>query len=272
MKSKCSISGNELDILKIINVNFIQNLQDYFAKSMDISMQSFTNGIAVTNPSNFIDFCSKHTQSSAEGKKRCEECFKKWVNAVSKEKKLVMFKCHAGLSNFGIPIIVDKNLVGIELGGKVLTKEADEKHFRKLAKELGIDEEKYVEASKELRIIPAEIFQGIAEALYITINNAASIAFANHKLSKVGINYKIQRNVAIEEWLTLNYEKARQPLSAREFEILKLLVMGKSNTEIAKDLFISTHTVKAHVSSIIEKFMVEDRVQVAVKAVREGLI
>ena len=62
------------------------------------------------------------------------------------------------------------------------------------------------------------------------------------------------------------------PITEREFEVLKLIVLGKSNTEIAKDLFISVHTVKAHVSSILEKFSVEDRVQVAVKAIREGLV
>lgn len=62
------------------------------------------------------------------------------------------------------------------------------------------------------------------------------------------------------------------PLTEREFEVLKHLVAGKSNTEIAKELIVSVHTAKAHVCSILQKMCVNDRVQAAVKAVKEGMI
>lgn len=61
-------------------------------------------------------------------------------------------------------------------------------------------------------------------------------------------------------------------LTERELEVLRLLVQGKSNTEIAKDLIVSVHTAKAHVCSILQKLCVDDRVQAAVKAIRENLI
>lgn len=61
-------------------------------------------------------------------------------------------------------------------------------------------------------------------------------------------------------------------LTNREYEILKLLIMGKSNIEIAEKLFLSVHTVKIHVRSILGKMAVKRRVQAAVKAVREELV
>lgn len=67
-------------------------------------------------------------------------------------------------------------------------------------------------------------------------------------------------------------EEGRVPLTEREFEVLKHLVDGKSNTEIAKELIVSVHTAKAHVCSILQKMCVNDRVQAAVKAVKEGLV
>jgi DNA-binding NarL/FixJ family response regulator len=67
-------------------------------------------------------------------------------------------------------------------------------------------------------------------------------------------------------------EQARVPLTEREFEVLKHLVAGKSNTEIAKELIVSVHTAKAHVCSILQKMCVNDRVQAAVKAVKEGMV
>lgn len=61
-------------------------------------------------------------------------------------------------------------------------------------------------------------------------------------------------------------------LTEREYEVLKLLVDGKSNSQIADILSISEHTSKAHVCNIIQKLVVDDRTQAAVKAIREGLV
>jgi two-component system, NarL family, response regulator LiaR len=61
-------------------------------------------------------------------------------------------------------------------------------------------------------------------------------------------------------------------LSKREREVLQLLSEGKSNSAIAAALGITPHTAKAHVKNIFEKLLVSDRVQAAVKAVKEGLL
>ncbi len=70
------------------------------------------------------------------------------------------------------------------------------------------------------------------------------------------------------------YEKSdsKEKLTEREMQVLQLLVKGKSNTEIAKDLIVSVHTAKAHVCSILQKLCVDDRVQAAVKAIKENLV
>ena len=60
-------------------------------------------------------------------------------------------------------------------------------------------------------------------------------------------------------------------LSERELEILRLLAQGRDNDEIAEALVISPRTVKNHVSSILTKLQMENRVQAAVYAVRRGL-
>jgi DNA-binding NarL/FixJ family response regulator len=61
-------------------------------------------------------------------------------------------------------------------------------------------------------------------------------------------------------------------LTPREFEILELIARGMDNVEIARTLFLSQHTVKNHVSSILVKLQVENRIQAAVRAVRRGIV
>ena len=69
-----------------------------------------------------------------------------------------------------------------------------------------------------------------------------------------------------------NFKAQHSNLTEREYEVLKLVVDGNSNNEIAKALTISEHTAKAHVCNIIQKLVVDDRTQAAVKALREGLV
>ncbi len=68
------------------------------------------------------------------------------------------------------------------------------------------------------------------------------------------------------------FKEQHSNLTQREYEVLKLVVDGKSNMEIAEELMISEHTAKAHVCNIIQKLVVDDRTQAAVKALKEGLV
>ena len=72
-----------------------------------------------------------------------------------------------------------------------------------------------------------------------------------------------------------NKDGAFTPLSdltGREMEILKLIADGLSNNEIAKQLVISLHTVKGHVSNILSKLHLADRTQAAVYAWQNGVV
>lgn len=68
------------------------------------------------------------------------------------------------------------------------------------------------------------------------------------------------------------FREQHSNLTQREYEVLKLVVDGKSNFEIAQLLTISEHTAKAHVCNIMQKLVVDDRTQAAVKALKEGLV
>lgn len=74
----------------------------------------------------------------------------------------------------------------------------------------------------------------------------------------------------------LNYEVDEAhntyDLTTREKQILKLITEGYSNMEIAKMLVISVNTTKAHVASILQKLEVDDRLQAALKAIKNKIV
>ena len=72
---------------------------------------------------------------------------------------------------------------------------------------------------------------------------------------------------------TITYKPERDyGLTSREAQILKLITEGYSNNEIANELFVSINTTKAHVASILQKLEVDDRLQAALKALKERLV
>lgn len=250
----------------------MQNLQDFFAKSLNLSLLCIYKNKWITEPSNINSFCLEYTRKSPKGSIKCNECNIQIEKQAKKEGKPIITKCHAGLTVFAAPMMLDSKYLGCVLGGGILTDLPNQNHFFTLAKELGINEKRYIEEMHNLNILPEEKVKTAVDILFAMTNALVAIAHTNNHLKKLGIDYKFPRNIKLEEWFLNSYTSNRKPISARELEVLQLLVQGKSNNEIAKELFISVHTAKAHVSSILEKFQVADRVQVAVKAVREGLI
>ena len=67
-------------------------------------------------------------------------------------------------------------------------------------------------------------------------------------------------------------ERNGSELSQREIQVLKLIANGKDNAQIASELHISPKTVKNHISNILMKLQIENRIQAAVYAVRSGIV
>ena len=99
-------------------------------------------------------------------------------------------------------------------------------------------------------------------------------AIAAAKEQAVYLDPNIARQVVKQLQLT-KINDCNRPigqLSARELEVLQLIVDGKTNPEIADFLYLSLSTVKTNIRSIMNKLAVNDRVQAAVVALRSGLI
>ena len=124
-----------------------------------------------------------------------------------------------------------------------------------------IDDEKVfpaIQAGASGYLLKTSSAQEIAEAIRKTING--------ERVIEEEVSEKIQNQDYADQFFL--YEE----LTNREKEVLDLIAQGKSNQEIAEDLFITLKTVKTHVSNILAKLGVEDRTQAAIYAFKHGLV
>lgn len=213
---------------------------------------------------NFTDFCIKLTRGSEEGCKRCEKN--------DREGKGV-YSCHAGLVDFGIPITLDDGTVlGSVIGGQVLPEQPNEEKFRQTARELGINEEEYIQALHKVNVKTREQIEASASLLGDVINmfvRASLSAKQNKRLFtdlREGISKAAEQLVAANEstkqienfskrqkMLALNasIEAARTGEAGKGFavvadEVQKLAQgMGVTSVQIKEALEVVTDTIMA---------------------------
>jgi DNA-binding NarL/FixJ family response regulator len=97
-------------------------------------------------------------------------------------------------------------------------------------------------------------------------------AAAGESLISPAIATKLLQRVRATASSRREAELIESALSEREIQVLKLVANGKDNAGIAAELHISPKTVKNHISNILMKLQIENRIQAAVYAVRSGLV
>ncbi len=138
-----------------------------------------------------------------------------------------------------------------------------------LDKDSGFDVLKSLE-EKNLRI-KTVILSSYTNPIYK--KKALSLGAAGYISKSIDSKTLIEKLLEIKKGLPANNENTYEnPLTKREEEVLKELLTGKTNTQIAKALFISERTLYHHIESIYHKLDVENKVELYGKALKLGYV
>lgn len=187
-EQKNGIMTSDLDLQHIrlqdvIDIDFLQEFQDDFAIGMGLaSVTVDPEGNPITDPSSYTRFCDDYTHSTECGDKRCAESHRKGGEEAARLGKPVVYECHAGLIDFAAPIILEGRLIGTILGGQVLTDVPEEAKYRKIAGEIGVDADGYVEAVKEVKTLSRKRIEAAAKVLFLVANSMSKSAYQQLKL------------------------------------------------------------------------------------------
>jgi len=114
---------------------------------------------------------------------------------------------------------------------------------------------KFVEYQYFVRDIPLEFYVGTVAVMFTALGIWAGLRLTRPKIIESGIPFQLDE----ANLRTLG-------ISKREYEVLELIAQGLSNQEIADRLFVSTSTVKTHVSNVLAKLDARRRTQAIQRA------
>ncbi|MDE7424239.1 MAG: EAL domain-containing protein [Lachnospiraceae bacterium] len=188
----------KLSVTELIDLDVLQKFQDAFSDMTGMAaLMTDRNGVAVTKGSNFTDFCMKYTRNSELGEKRCEICDRQGAKQALLEGKSCAYQCHAGLIDYAAPIMANGEMIGCFIGGQILSEKADIEKYVGIAKELGINEDAYIDAVSKVNVVEKEKIDSAANFLYITANILSNIAYNKYMLD-IGNDMLKKKNMELD--------------------------------------------------------------------------
>lgn len=217
----------ELHLTDLIDASVLQKIQDGFSDMTGLAaLTTDADGVPITEGSNFSDFCMKYTRASKTGCARCEQCDREGTERALEKGETTVYFCHAGLLDFAAPIMANGKLIGCFIGGQVLTEAPDLGHIRKVAEEIGVNPEEYIEAVKKVHIMEQNAIDSSAKFLYTIADVLSDIAYNKYLVYQANIELERSGNMKSDFLANMSHE-IRTPMNA---------VIGMAEMALREDL------------------------------------
>src|SRR5450759_126086 len=173
---------DEIQFSDIFDLNDIQRIQDLFSDATGVaSIITHPDGTPITHPSNFCRLCNEIIRKTNTG---LTNCFKSdaEIGRPSPSGPIIQPCLSGGLWDAGASIIVGGKHIANWLIGQVKNEEQDNKKMLQYAKEIGADQQDFMNALDEVPLMSKEKFEKVAQMLFAFANEISSKAYQNSQL------------------------------------------------------------------------------------------
>lgn len=174
-------TSNEISFTDLFSVPAIQRLQDEFAIATGVaSIITNPTGVPITKPSNFCRLCNDIIRKTENGLRNCYRS-DAIIGRPSPDGPTVQTCMSGGLWDAGAAITVEGQHLANWLIGQVRDVTQSDEMMIQYANEIGVDEETFLQAFKEVPAMSLDRFKNIASMLYTLANQLSSVAYQNVK-------------------------------------------------------------------------------------------
>ncbi|MFZ5900536.1 MAG: PocR ligand-binding domain-containing protein [Bacillota bacterium] len=178
----------------LVDLQELQKLQDTFSSTTGLATSVTLPDGTVLSTSGWTDFCASFHRKSVIGRQRCLESDREIFRAASQSDDFVIHKCHNGLFAAAMSIRVEGADLATLVVSQVFFEEPDEHYFRKQARELGFDEESYLEAVRKVPVVDKRDFYNNARFLGSIAKIISSLWLQNKRQKVLDEQLQYERN------------------------------------------------------------------------------
>lgn len=200
------------NLLELVDKKFLQEFQENFSKSTGLASVTIDENGFITEPSNFTDFCMM-MKNRDDSSPMCSKCDLEQRKIGFQSTEPFTYTCHAGLTVFVVPIVVNNKTIALMIGGQTLTEKPQEEFYKQLAKECGIEEMECLEKIKKVKILTKEKIESASKLLFQFANSISNTAHKNYELQKMNFREKLLREVAEILRSSLDLNKVKQGIT-----------------------------------------------------------
>ncbi len=173
------MTTNSMKLTGLIELDELQKIQDSLALVTGVGMCVHeVDGTPITRPSNWCELCINYHRKSEIGCRRCLESDARLGARALELGHPAIDYCSSGhLVDAAAPIMVAGQYVGIITCGQVLYRSPNLDEYRNIAREIGVDEEGYLEALNKVTIISEEKFQRIVSHMCQIVNTISTLGY-----------------------------------------------------------------------------------------------
>ena len=196
----------DIELLDLFNLDDLQRLQDEFANATGVaSIITDAEGRPLTRPSSFCRLCTL-VRTTEKGRENCYRS-DSIIGQLSAEGPNVQVCLSGGLWDAGASISVGGRQIARWLIGQVRDETQTEENMAAYAREIGLDEEDFLEAFREVPAMSLEHFAHIAKVLHTLAGQLSSIAYQNVQQARFITELKAARGDLLESVEALNRAK-----------------------------------------------------------------
>jgi len=169
-----------MKLIDLVDVDTLEQLQRSFCKAtgMSIGITDLEGNPIVPSKDFWTRLCTFYHRQTPEGEENCHRNDARAGAEAARTRKPFIYRCNRGLIDFAVPVEMKGELIAYMSGGQVLDEEPDLEKFGRQAEELGIEDvDGYLEAVKEINVIPKARIEGAANLLHIIANTISQLAY-----------------------------------------------------------------------------------------------